>query len=413
MLTEVTASRVDEIDAALASRARKRRKRLPAVTLPALRWRGGAQVSADAARGLLGLLTEDVEGAADPLLLEARAALGDDDASALLAAIYNAVEWTSANKWKVYAAGLLGDETQLRTMASLLQGWASSGGHLLASHGVAALRRNGVGAAIVWLDHLTLHGRGKVQREAGEALDARCAERGLDRDALVDLNLTRDPSPASDTVRAVALRFESAMLTGRSLGDAQLATLVTTACVRQSLEGVIVRDARGALALHTGDRLVDLDGDPVALVAPVTIPHPATLDDAALSRCRAALSSRGVAQPFAQIERPFTRDPEADAAALASRAVDYHALLARLDTLGYRRGEPQDAGIIYDAWRPIDARWLLRVDMSGYAASTGRGPSARDTLVRVSAHDREGRLVAAPIGLRCEALADLRRLVEG
>ncbi len=48
MLTEVTASRVDEIDAALASRARKRRKRLPAVTLPALRWRGGAQVSVDA-----------------------------------------------------------------------------------------------------------------------------------------------------------------------------------------------------------------------------------------------------------------------------------------------------------------------------------------------------------------------------
>jgi hypothetical protein len=399
------------MDADLAKRAAKRKKKLPDVGLPALRWRGGAPLSEGAARWLLGALADD-EGKAEPdaELLAVRARIEDDGAHALARQLVERFGWRSEEKWVVYAVATLGDEGSLDAMGKQLMSWSSGGGHVLATHGVEALRRSAAPIAIRWLDHWTEEAHGKVQKEAAAALRRLCQDRGLDRDGLVDLATPREAKDHDGAIAAIRRRLEAAMIAARPYPAAHFRTFVLEhPLVRRAANGLVVRHSGGALFALGPDRTIA--GEPAA-DGTFSFPHPCAMTDDEIAAMQDRLAAAGLAQPFPQLARPFSRDPEAGLAALRGRSIETRVLLRKLDELGYRRGSVEDAGLVYEAIRPLAAGWVLRVAHDGFVVSTGRhpdGPKNRVEDVAPSRRERDG--VPPTPALKSEALEDLKKIL--
>ncbi|MDI3289271.1 hypothetical protein [Polyangium sp. 15x6] len=162
---------------------------------------------------------------------------------------------------------------------------------------IEALCRSGRGIAFEWLDHLAEHGEPALARVAGEALRRACEERGVDRDRLFDHTTPHAPHDPEKTRATLRRRLEAAMI---------------------------------------------------------------EIDEAALVALRRQLAALALVQPFAQLERPFTRDAEAQLSALIA-ATEPRPLVAfegLLRQRGYHRGEVEH-GVVTDSRRPLADGWVL------------------------------------------------------
>ena len=403
------------VDADLAARAAKRKKKAPVVpALPPMHWKNGTSVSAGAVQWLIAaLFDEGGGGEPNAELTLVRQQLSDTDAAALFAAIDGAFGYTNDHKWKIYAAGVLGDDAALRALAKPLQSWASSGSHGLAAHAIEALRRNGTGVAIAWIDHWAEEGTGKLQREAKGALDRLCEARDIDRDGLVDLTTPRQADNEAAAIAEIAKRLEAAMIVGRKFNAEHLKAFVLEhPLVRKTANGLVFRDAAGALGVLGADGFTDAAGAAVALTAPLEIPHPCALTDEQLSAFQDALANLGQSQAFPQVARPFTREPDEGLAALADQTMPTRRMLGQSEKLGYRRGAPQDAGMVYEFTRTLAAGWILVLSHDGFAISDGRNPNGKDNVIQgIYARQRDDSSDEATTAMASEALEDLRKLL--
>lgn len=406
------------LDADLSKRAAKR-KSVPNVPVPPLHWKNadgtaGALFSEGAAKWLLGALSDEEGGEPNAELMLVRQHLVDADAAALLDAIRTAIPFNQKLKWRAtYVFGILGDDKVLELFGGQFQSWASSGAHALATHGIETLRRNGSGRAIAWLDHWTEEGTGKVQKEAKAALERICKERNLDRDGLVDLTTPREPADRSKATADIQKRLEAAMVVGRSFTEAHFQAFVLShPLVREAATGLVFQDAQGACAVLTASGFVDAAGKPCAPAFPVSIPHPCTLKDEVIATFQDALANLDLGQPFAQLARPFARDPDAALAALRDQKMPTKQMLEKLDKHAYKRGPAEDAGLVYTAYLPLAAGWILEASHDGYVVSNGRNPSGKISVLHgVSPRQRDRYDLRATVAMKSEALEALKKLL--
>ena len=406
------------LDADLSKRAAKR-KTVPNVPVPPLHWKNadgtaGALLSEGAAKWLLGALSDEEGGEPNAELMLVRQHLMDADAATLLDAIRKAIPFNQKLKWRAtYVFGILGDDKVLELFGGQFQGWASSGAHALATHGIETLRRNGSGRAIAWLDHWTEEGTGKVQKEAKAALDRICQERGLDRDGLVDLTTPREPADRSKAIADIQKRLEAAMIVGRSFTEAHFQAFVLShPLVREAATGLVFQDSQSACAVLSATGFIDAAGKPFTPAFPVSIPHPCTLTDEVIATFQDALANADLGQPFAQLTRPFTRDPESALAALRDQKMPTKQMLEKLDKHAYKRGPAEDAGLVYSAYLPLAAGWILEASHDGYVVSNGRNPSGKISVLHgVSPRHRERYDLRPTAAMKSEALEALRKLL--
>lgn len=406
------------LDADLSKRAAKR-KSVPNVPVPPLHWKNtdgsaGALLSEGAAKWLLGALSDEDGGEPNAELMLVRENLVDADATALLDAIRNAIPFDQKLKWRAtYIFGILGDDKTIEQFGGQFQSWASSGAHALATHGIETLRRNGSGRAIAWLDHWTEEGTGKVQKEAKAALDRICKERNLDRDGLVDLTTPREAADRSKAIADIQKRLEAAMIVGRSFTEAHFQAFVLShPLVREAATGLVFQDGQSACAVLSATGFIDAAGKPFTPAFPVSIPHPCTLKDEVIATFQDALANADIAQPFAQLARPFTRDPESALAALRDQKMPTKQMLEKLDKHAYKRGPAQDAGLVYSAYLPLAAGWILEATHDGFVVSNGRNPNSKISVLHgVSPRHRERYDLRPTVAMQSEALEALKKLL--
>lgn len=406
------------LDADLSKRAAKR-KSVPNVPVPPLHWKNtdgsaGALLSEGAAKWLLGALSDEDGGEPNAELMLVRENLVDADATALLDAIRNAIPFDQKLKWRAtYIFGILGDDKTIEQFGGQFQSWASSGAHALATHGIETLRRNGSGGAIAWLDHWTEEGTGKVQKEAKAALDRICKERNLDRDGLVDLTTPREAADRSKAIADIQKRLEAAMIVGRTFTEPHFEAFVRThPLVREAATGLVFQDSQSACAVLSATGFIDAAGKPFTPAFPVSIPHPCTLTDEVIATFQDALANADIAQPFAQLARPFTRDPAAALAALRDQKMATKQMLEKLDKHAYKRGPAEDAGLVYRAYLPLAAGWILEASHDGYVVSTGRNPSSKISVLHgVSPRHRDRYDLRPTVAMQSEALEALKKLL--
>ena len=406
------------LDADLSKRAAKR-KSVPEVPMPLLHWKNadgndGAALSEGAAKWFLGALSDEDGGEPNAELMLVRKHLVDADAVALLDAIRAAIPFSSTLKWRAtYVFGILGDDKALELFGAQFQSWASSGSHALATHGIETLRRNGSGRAIAWLDHWTEEGTGKLQKEAKAALERTCQERSLDRDGLVDLTTPREPADRQKAMGDIQKRLEAAMIVGRTFAEAHFQAFVLShPLVREAATGLVFQDAQGACSILAATGFVDAAGKSSESVFPVSIPHPCTLTDDVLATFQDGLANLDIAQPFAQLARPFTRDPGSALLALRDQKIPTKVMLEKLDEHAYKRGPAEDAGLVYSAYRPLAAGWILEAEHDGYVVSTGRNPHGKISVLRgVSPRHRDRHDLRPTVAMMSEALEELKKLL--
>ncbi|MDC0747920.1 DUF4132 domain-containing protein [Polyangium mundeleinium] len=340
------------LDAYLAERARERGANVPRLPgLQAMRFRDGIGLSEDARRGLLAALAADDASAPHGGLAAIRREIDDGDAAELLTVMQR--ELLGHKPWRVLAIGTLGSDAQLDALGAGAQTPLE----------IEALWRSGRGVAFEWLDHLSAHGKPALARAAQEALRHACEERGIDRDGLFDLTMPRaphDPEKARATLRR---RLEAAMIVGRSYDAEHFRVFVIEhPVVRAFAAGLVWKDAKGRLAILTAEGAVDAAGVVVDLVAPVTIPHPIEIDEAVLAALRERLAALALVQPFAQLERRFHRDAQAQLATLitASKPRPLAAFEGLLRQRGYHRGTVEE-GIVTESRRPLGDGWFMMV----------------------------------------------------
>lgn len=402
------------LDSDLSRRASRRKKKLPQIpNLPALHFRQGPALSEGATQWLLGALYDETDAEPSVELARVRKLLTDEDASALLSAIDGALPFANEHRWKIYAVGLLGNDRQLSQLGERLRQWNSGGLHVLAGHAIESLRRNGTGSAVRWIDHWAEEGSGKLQLAAQSALVRLCAERGVDRHTLVDLSTPHTSDNERETLAWIAGRLEGAMILGRRF-DAALfdACIITNPLFRQAATGLVFLGNDGTPGLWGTGGFTDAASKPCSLAMPVSIPHPCELTNEQLAGFQDVLVRLGIAQPLGQLNRPFSRTPESDLLALRNQKIDTGQMRARLQALGYRRGDPQDGGVVYDAYRSIAPGWILEADHDGYVAATGRPTHGRPSVLHgIRAHPRDHSLARPTAAMLCEALSDLRKVL--
>jgi hypothetical protein len=457
------------LDAQLASRAPAETK-VPELAGVRLRWRSGQSLSDGAVRWLLAALAHETPETTNAELSALRPMLDDADCHALSDRILQTFPSDSAHKWVLYQLAILGSDAQLDAFGSRLGELVYEQSAALAAHGVHVLRRAKRAPSIHWLDHWARVGTHKLRSESNEALRQLSIELGATRDDLVDgatptmgfdeqgrhtfstlsgplqvvldagnglhledANGTRiNPVPAGVAAWFSALergvrvvsdelkgRIEAAMLTGRRwTGERWRALFVANPLARNLSVGLLFgRDsADGLFYVDANHERRDARDRPVELErnGQVQLLHPLQLDDDQLAAWRARLDGARLAPPFLQLHRPFVRKPQrALLDRLQNATLKTRLLLGGLERLGYRRGEPQDAGMVYDAHRLVGSRWLITFEHDGFSVADGRNPDGElSTLKTARIHSQEGDDANVPESLYNEALSDLIALLD-
>jgi hypothetical protein len=399
-------------------------------------------------------------------------------AAAASAALWAAHPHDSEHKWVLYQQAYLGDDAQQDALGAQLGEWVHTHSPALAGHGLAVLGRRPTPSAVRWLDHWARKGTPRLRAEAQALLDGHLRARGLERDAWVEAcmprlgfdaagaqplgegkqkvkaqllpggtltlldgkgrPLDRPPTGLELPFQALAGRVQpivaelkerllAAMLTERTWDpQAFRALLVEPPLMRAAAASLWfahvlkadVRSGWGALfRVDASGNLVELDGQGFSLgKGRVGIPHPAALTEAQRTQASKSLDlARTVAPPFPQLHRPIVAEPRHAMAPLVAHAkLRTRQLRQNLETLGYRRGEPQEGGMITSASRLIGWRWSIVVEHDGYSAADGRNPLGETCAVKRVRIRRE--FVGdeeVPPPLWCEAWSDVVALVQG
>jgi antitoxin component YwqK of YwqJK toxin-antitoxin module len=395
---------VETLDATLATRA-------PATVampkeMPELRWRGGTSLSEPATRWLLAALRiDDGSGPPNAELAGVRSQLEDEPAHALCRAILASFPETPAERWVRYQRALLGDDTAMYGLGKMLGNDVYRFSADFAAHGVEVLRRNPTASAVRWLEHYSLRSKGKLEREAEQAMRALASDGG--RDELVDRSMPRLDDEASRAL--VTERLENAMCTCRRwtidawrdfvLGNpiaAALAPRILFAC----FEGATLRPFR-----VVDGAPVDLEGHAFELRGSVGIPHPVELDAATIDAWIDVFAE----PPFEQLDRPATPDAsEVLRKAMPTPPILADELLEALEESGFVAEIPEDAGLVWGARKRLGATWTLRVGHTAYSARSRRPVEGSTLVVEGVSVEGDG---AVPAALWSEALQAARRLV--
>lgn len=216
-------------------------------------------------------------------------------------------------------------------------------------------------------------GLGADGKPVVHALDADGRPTGKPRASLPAPNSKDDAEKAAETKKEFTVlrkqltdvasiqttRLERAMVTGRvwSAGDhaAYVARHpVLNALVRPLVWRLTEADGTERLVRVTDDReYVTVDEDPVEPGAGATIAlaHPLTIDEADKDAWRAHLLDYELTSPVEQLDRAVFGLPEGQdgpsLAGLPTGRIGPGALSTTLERAGWRRGEPQDAGVIH------------------------------------------------------------------
>lgn len=399
------------LDAYLSQLGQSRREDVPQVAdLPALHYRSGRPVSPDATRWLLGELAADGEREPRGGLAIVRQRLADADAARLLDAIQASIPMDAA--WLVSAIGTLGNDAQLDKLGAIVNDWSETDWHELMTHAVQVLQRSGCGCAFAWLAHWAEYATAELRRDANAALRRLCEERALDRDTLLDLTTPRAPENPEAAIAAAARRLEAAMIVGRTFDREHFEAFVMEhPIVRKAAIGLVFLDAKERPAILTAAGFIDGDGAKVTPEAPLSIAHPCTLSDPVLAALGGKLSELGLAQPFPQTAREFSRNAKEELFALRNQKLPPRTLLQALKALGYRPGAVEQ-GVVSDAYRPLAAGFYLVARHDGIFVKDSRclNGTRKSTVEELSAQKQDD--WAEPTRtLDSEALLDLRKLL--
>ena len=395
---------VETLDATLAARA-------PATVampqeMPEQRWRGGKPLSEPATRWLLAALrSDDGSGPPNAELAGVRSQLEDDPAHALCRAILASFPETPAERWVRYQRALLGDDAAMDALGKMLGNDVHRFSADFAAHGVEVLRRNPTASAVRWLEHYSHRSKGKLEREAEQAMRALASD-GVGRDDLVDRSMPRFDDEASRAL--VTERLENAMCTSRRwtidawhdfvLGNpiaAALASRILFAC----FEGTTLQPFR-----VVDGAPVDLEGHAFELRGSVGIPHPVELDAATIDAWIDVFAE----PPFEQLDRPATPDAsEVLRKAMPAPPVVAGELLDALEKSGFVADSPQDAGLVWGARKRLGT-WTLQVSHTAYSASSRRPVEGSTLVVESVSVEGDG---TVPAALWSEALQAARRFV--
>lgn len=163
----------------------------------------------------------------------------------------------------------------------------------------------------------------------------------------------------TDVASIQTTRLERAMVTGRvwSAGDHAAYVLrhpVLNSLVRPLVWRLTEADGTELLVRVTEDReYVTVEEDPVEPGAGATIAlaHPLTIDEADKDAWRAHLLDYELTSPVEQLDRAVFGLPEGQSgpslAGLPAGRIGPGSLSSTLERAGWRRGEPQDAGVIH------------------------------------------------------------------
>lgn len=395
---------VETLDGILAGRA-------PAsVTMPSdtpeLRWVGGKPLSEGAVRWLIAALqTEDGSGPPNAELAGVRLQLEDEPAHALCRAILASNQESPTNRWVRYQRAVLGDDAAMDELGKVLGSDVYRFSADFAAHGVEVLRRHPTPAAIRWLEHWSQHSKGKLEREAEQAMRSLAAQQS--RDDLVDRAMPRGDDDASR--QSVTARLENAMCTARrwtpeSFRELVLAHPVAAKVASNVLFACFVDDEVHPFRVVDGAP-VGRDGSAFELRGGVGIPHPVELAPEVIDAWIDELAE----PPFEQLDRPATANAsEVLDRALPAAPIVAGELLDALEKHGFVAEAPEDAGLVYGARKRFGAAWTIRITHSAYSAGSRR-PVEGSTLV-VEGVSIEG-VGQAPAALWSEALQAARRLL--
>lgn len=163
----------------------------------------------------------------------------------------------------------------------------------------------------------------------------------------------------TDVASIQTTRLERAMVTGRVWSAADHAAYVLRHPVLSSLVRPLVwrlteADGTQRLVRVTEDReYVAVDEDPVEPGdgATIALAHPLTIDEAGKDAWRAHLLDHELTSPVEQLDRAVFGLPEGQSgpslAGLPTGRIGPGSLSTTLERAGWRRGEPQDAGVIH------------------------------------------------------------------
>lgn len=211
-----------------------------------------------------------------------------------------------------------------------------------------------------------LDAEGRPEGKPRTALPAPNSKDDADLAAAAKKEFTLLRKQLTDAAKIQTARLDQAMVTGRvwSAGDheAYLARHpVLNALIRPLVWRVAAPGAAAVLLRVNEDReYVTVDDEPYALPADatLTLAHPLGLEAPDVAAWRAHLSDYELVSPVEQLDRATYPLPEGsglELAGLPTNSVNPGALLSRLERHGWRRGEPQDGGVIPTLSLPFPA----------------------------------------------------------
>jgi hypothetical protein len=197
------------------------------------------------------------------------------------------------------------------------------------------------------------------------------------------------------------LRLELAMCSERRWKVDVFRTFLVEHAVVSHLVRRLVWGVYANGALRATFRLAEdgtfADGDDGAFTLPpdalVGVVHRLSLDEASLSRWAGVFGDYAILQPFDQLGRAvFVPSDDERAANVIDRLGQTEVRTSRLlglEARGWRRGPPQDAGWIWEMWRPLEGGIVAEFGLDGGICAGS--PDMNPTTQKIGAiHFRRG-----------------------
>lgn len=177
----------------------------------------------------------------------------------------------------------------------------------------------------------------------------------------------------TDVAKVQTARLEKAMVTGRTWAADEHRTLVAehpvlNSLIRPLVWHVLVDGAPVATVRVTEEQeyvTVDEDAYDVPQGATVALAHPLQLSDAERDAWRAHLVDYDLVAPLEQLDRATFGLPAGQRgprlAELPAGTINPGALVSTLERLGWRRGNPADAGVVSYLYLPFEEHGLAAV----------------------------------------------------
>lgn len=218
-------------------------------------------------------------------------------------------------------------------------------------------------------------------------LDAEGRPTGKPRASLPTPNSKDDPALAAEAKTDFATlrkqlteiakiqtsRLDQAMVTGRTWSAEEHSTLIAQHPVLNSLVRPLVWQVSvdsapvGLVRVNEDHEYVTVEEDVYAVPADaqLRLAHPLLMSETDRDAWRSHLIDYDLVAPLEQLDRPTFGLPAGqqgkEMGELPSGSLNPGALVSTLERLGWRRGEPLDAGVVCDLWLPFESHGVAAV----------------------------------------------------